>query len=179
MSTKIKFIGVGMAAVIAGQAGAGIVQGDPSIVSPFDHAQVDVVWVGSNAGYTGELQWLGTSFEQPAQTLWTNKSAVPEQSFRLPQLFSAGERVDFQYEIVRGKLDAFATTRSADWGQFRVDASDPFDVMVGIEDIRLPGGDSDHNDAIFRVMFSQASVPSPGSVALLGMGGLVVARRRR
>lgn len=179
MSTKIKSIGIGAAAVIATQAGAGIVQGDPTIVSPFDHAQVDVVWVGSSAGYTGELQWVGTGFEQPPQTLWTNKDATPEQSFRIPQLFSAGERVDFQYEIIRGGIDAFSTARPEDWAQFSVDASDPFDVLVGVEDIRLPRGDGDHNDAVFRVVFSQATVPSPGSVALLGMGGLIVTRRRR
>ena len=87
--------------------------------------------------------------------------------------------MDFRYEIISGNIDAFETFDPTDWPQFEVDASDPLSVVVGVEDIRYPSGDMDHNDAIFRVVFSQAAVPSPGSLALIGVGGVFMARRRR
>lgn len=180
MRTTIRYSAVGFIAAIAAQSGAGIyVAQDPGIFSPFDNAQVDVIWGSSSAGYTGELQWVETAFESSPQTLWTNKNATPSQTFRVPRLFASGERVDFRYEIISGGIDAFSTNIVADWPQFVVDDSDPLNVIVGVEDIRYPSGDMDHNDAMFRVVFSQAVVPSPGSMALLGAGGLFMVRRRR
>jgi hypothetical protein len=170
---------IGVFAMAAGTASADIVQPtDPGIFSPFDNAQVYVSWISSDAGYTGELQWIDTAFEGGPQTLWTNKSATSGQQFELTRLFSAGERVDFRYEIIAGGIDLFSTGVQNDWAQFSVDASDPLDVIVGIEDIRYPDGDMDHNDAIFRVSFSQATVPAPGAFALMGLGGLLVSGRR-
>ena len=173
-----KFTAAGMCALIAGSASADIYN-DPGVFAPFGNAQVDIVWVSSNAGYTGEVQWVDTAFESGPRTLWTNHNATPEQVYRVPRLYAAGERVDFRYEIIRGRLDVFETFDESDWSQFRVDDSDPLNVIVGIEDIRYPDGDMDHNDAIFRVVFSQAAVPAPSALALLGTGGLFLARRRR
>ena len=165
---------------ISGTATAGIIQyDDPGIFSPFDNAQAEVVWVGSSAGYTGNLDWVNPDLESPDTTLWTNKSAKVDQRFMIPMLYSEGQRVDFTYEIIRGRKDAFSTADISDWGQFRVDSTDPLDVLVGIEDIRLPRGDSDYNDSVFRVVFSQAVVPAPGAYALIGGGCLLMSRRRR
>lgn len=180
MKTTTTRIGIMTAACIVGSSGADIYESnDPGIFSPYDNAQVDFVWVNSNAGYTGELQWVDTAFEAAPDTMWNNKNASNGQSYRVSRLFSAGERVDFRYEIVRGGIDAFASYVEADWAQFRVDSSNQFDVLVGVEDIRYPRGDMDHNDAVFRVVFSQATVPSPGAMALMGAGGLFMVRRRR
>lgn len=178
MKTMSTYAAFGIVATIAAGAGADIYQ-DPGIFAPFGNAQVDIVWGNSNAGYTGEVQWVDTTFEGAPQTLWTNHNATPEQTYRIPRLFAAGERVDFRYEIISGRIDAFATYNVNDWSQFRVDARDPLSVVVGVEDIRYPNGDMDHNDAVFRVVFSQAAVPSPGSLALLGAGGVFMTRRRR
>jgi len=175
MSTNAAFA---IVAAVAAGAHADIYQ-DPGIFAPFGNAQVDIIWGGSSAGYTGEVQWVDTAFESAPQTLWTNHNATPEQVYRIPRLFAAGERVDFRYEIISGNIDAFETFDPTDWPQFEVDASDPLSVVVGVEDIRYPSGDMDHNDAIFRVVFSQAAVPSPGSLALIGVGGVFMARRRR
>ncbi|MBO6738466.1 MAG: PEP-CTERM sorting domain-containing protein [Phycisphaerales bacterium] len=175
MSTHAAFA---IVAAVAAGAQADIYQ-DPGIFAPFGNAQVDIVWGGSSAGYTGEVQWVDTAFEGAPQTLWTNHNATAEQTYRIPRLFAAGERVDFRYEIISGNIDAFATFVPADWAQFSVDASDPRNVVVGVEDIRYPSGDMDHNDAVFRVVFSQAAVPSPGSLALIGAGGVFMTRRRR
>jgi len=180
MGNMAKITAITVFAGIAAQSSAGIYDSvDPGIFSPFNNAQVDVIWGHSHAGYTGKLQWVDTAFEADPQTLWTNKNATSNQTYRAPRLFSAGERVDFRYEIIRGGIDAFATYKERDWVQFEVDSSDPLDVIVGVEDIRYPRGDMDHNDAVFRVVFSQATVPSPGSLALMGAGGLFIVRRRR
>lgn len=180
MKTTTSCIAFGIIAAVAGHASAGVYSAtDPGIFSPYDNAQVDFVWVNSDAGYTGELQWVDTAFEAAPSTMWTNKNATSGQSFRVSRLFDAGERVDFRYEIIKGGIDAFASDQQADWYQFNVDATNPYDVLVGIEDIRYPSGDMDHNDAVFRVVFSQATVPSPGSIALIGAGGLFMVRRRR
>ncbi len=122
---------------------------------------------------------MDTAFEGAPQALWTNHNATPEQIYRVPRLFAAGERVDFRYEIIRGRIDAFESFDQADWSQFRVDSSDPTNVLVGVEDIRYPRSDMDHNDAIFRIVFTQASVPTPGSLALIGAGGVFMTRRHR
>lgn len=162
----------------AAQAGLAVFE-DPAIYSPIDGARVDIYWVDSSAGYTGELRWVDTAFEGAPQALWTNKSAAPNQRHTLPRLFGQGERVDFVYEIVSGALDSYFTGTEHDWSQFVVDDSDPFDVLVGVEDIRFPDGDMDHNDAVFRVVFSQAATPTPGTLSLLGGGCLAMVRRRR
>lgn len=177
-STTLVAATVTIAAGCTSLAKADIYQ-DPGVFAPFGNAQVDFIWGGSSAGYTGELQWVDTAFESTPRTLWTNHNATPEQVYRVPRLFAAGERVDFRYEIIRGRLDVFETFDEGDWSQFRVDASDPTSVLVGVEDIRYPRGDMDHNDAVFRVVFSQATIPAPGAFALLGMSGLVMTRRRR
>ena len=180
MNTTPTISVISIVAAVASQASAGVYFArDPGIFSPFDNAQVDVIWGGSDAGYTGKLQWVDTAFEGSPQTLWTNKNATPNQTWRVPRLFAAGERVDFRYEIIKGGIDAFATYEQDDWVQFDVNASNPLDVKVGVEDIRYPRGDMDHNDAMFRVVFSEAVVPSPGAIALLGAGGVFMVRRRR
>jgi uncharacterized protein (TIGR03382 family) len=169
------------AAFTASSANAGItIEEEIAIISPCDNAQVEVIWIGSDAGYTGELSWLNPLESGADISLWTNHSAVSGQSAVLPTRFDQGERVHFSYEIIKGGLDIFSTANEDDWTQFSIDSTDPHDVIVGIEDIRLPGGDGDYNDAMFRVLFTCGStVPTPGTFALLGMGGVIAGRRRR
>lgn len=151
---------------------------DPGVYSPFDNAQVKVTFISSSAGYTGVMNWISPDLESGGLALLNNHESALGESIFLPTTFQAGERIDFSYEVIRGGLDIFKTTEAGDWAQFRVDASDPNNVWVGVEDIRLPGGDSDYNDAVFQVSFIQ-TVPTPGSLALLSSGVLMVARRRR
>ncbi|MEX0876031.1 MAG: PEP-CTERM sorting domain-containing protein [Phycisphaerales bacterium] len=179
MNKQAKIVAMGVC-VTAGAAGAGEVTfQDPGIFSPFDNAQVEFVWMGSIAGYTGELSWVDNAFEAAPQMLWNNKAATTGDTIVLPRLFSQGERVDLNYSVIVGNQDSFSTAEHADWSQFTVEATNPLDVLVGVEDIRYPAGDMDHNDASFRVVFSEVAVPAPGSMLLLGGGCLVMARRRR
>ena len=179
-NTRIAIVSAAIGTMTLLSSGASAdVYADPGVFAPFGNAQVDFVWVDSNAGYTGELQWVDTAFEGAPQTIWTNHNAQSGQTHRVSRLFEMGERIDFRYEITNGGIDVFATYVENDWAQFSVDASDPYNVLVGIEDIRYPNGDMDHNDAIFRIVFTQAAVPAPGALALLSMGGLLAFPRRR
>lgn len=151
---------------------------DPAIIAPFEFSQVEIQWIGSRASYTGNLQWIDPAVSTVGGTLFDNKTAATGESYEIPRLYAQGERVDFVYDIVRGGLDTFSTAVEEDWIQFRVDATDATNVLVQIEDIRLPRGDADYNDAEFRVVFTQ-SIPAPGSLALLGLAPACALRRRR
>ena len=170
---------VGSASTLA--SAAIVVPEDPGIYAPCEGARAHVIWIGSDAGYTGELSFLDTSSPTASvETLFNNHASTPGDRIDLPGTFAQGQRLDFRYEITVGGLDVFSTDDENDWAQFSVDASDPERVRVGIEDIRLPAGDEDYNDAVFEVVFECGStVPAPGSLALLGAGGLMVGRRRR
>lgn len=184
-TTTTTITAAALIAVASGAASADLAIGtDPVILSPYDDAAATVEWVGSSAGYTGELNWLDAAMGGSADitvtptTLWDNKNASTGQSWRVPRLFDRGERVDFEYDIVKGGIDAFSTRRADDIAQFRVDDTDPTRVIVGVEDIRLPGGDADFSDAVFAVAFSPA-VPAPSGAACLALAGVLGARRRR
>ena len=151
---------------------------DPGIYSPFDNAEVRVTWLGSNAGYTGNLNWMNPNIANVSSTLWNNKTAVVDQSATLNVVMSQGQRIDFVYDVVIGGIDTFSTANESDWEQFQVTAIDANNFIVAVEDIRLPGGDADFNDAVFEVSFAR-TIPAPGSLALLGFGGALVTRRRR
>ncbi|NQX96068.1 MAG: PEP-CTERM sorting domain-containing protein [Erythrobacter sp.] len=179
MKTLMSTALIGAVGIAASHAAADIVWEDPAVFAPFDNAQVDFVWHSSKSGYTGELRWVDNVFDTEPVTMWTNKSASRSQTFRATRLYSKGERVDFQYEVVKGRKDTFSNFETNDWSQFEIDSSDPLSVRVGVEDIRYPRGDMDHNDAVFSIVFSQAVVPAPGALALLGLGGVIGVRRKR
>ena len=163
----------------AAATSADVIASDPSILAPFEFTEVSVEWIGSHAGYTGELAWINPDIPTVSTTLFNNKQAAQGQSYTVPRLYAQGERVDFSYDIIRGKDDFFATTNQADWAQFSIDASDPLAVVVGVEDIRLPAGDADFNDVMFRVRFSQSAIPAPGAMGLLAMSSVALIRSRR
>jgi len=176
------------AAILSALALASVAHADPvdsgdspefGIYTPFDNAQVEVTWLGSNAGYTGVLSLVDVAVSSSSLQLFNNHSAAVNENVVASRLYNEGERVDFTYQIIRGGLDTFATFIQTDQQQFQIDASNPLEILVGVEDIRYPNGDRDHNDAMFLVTFSPAEVPAPGALALFGSGLAMVSRRRR
>jgi uncharacterized protein (TIGR03382 family) len=176
------------AAVLSALALASVAHADPvdsgdspefGIITPFDNAQVEITWLGSNAGYTGVLSLVDLAVSGPSVQLWNNHGAAVNDKVVAPRLYNEGERVDFTYQIIQGGLDTFATYVQSDQQQFQIDASNPLEVLVNVEDIRYPNGDRDHNDAMFIVTFSPTEVPAPGALALFGSGLAMVSRRRR
>lgn len=151
---------------------------DPGIITPFDNAQVSVTWLGALSSYTGDLTWLNADTATVSPVLFNNKTAEVNDSRSLGVALNEGDRFDFIYEIVAGGLDVFSTAEQRDWNQFRVTEINETTFQVNIEDIRLPRGDADYNDAVFEVSFAR-TIPAPGSLALLGFGGALMGRRRR
>lgn len=178
--------------VCAGFAHASIATGDigaPVIVDR-NNARATVEFIGSNAGYTGELFFRGSgatigSIENPAipggpeegLLLFNNKQSERGSVVELPGLYQTGTVLHFGYGLTKPARVAgqgFFTDLAQDQNQFAFDASTG---LFSVEDLRLPGGDRDYNDAVFRVTF--ATVPAPGAMLGLGVLGLLGARRGR
>jgi hypothetical protein len=145
------------------------------IISPYA-ASFTVDFVSSSAGWTGQLSWLSNTESQTPFLLMSNKSdpnAAPTQVATV----GAGEAVLFQYEITRGTHNIFRQDDEVGGNQFRHQWTSDNTARLFVEDIKLPGGDADYNDAVFDVVFTP--VPTPGTVAIAGLaGGLLIKRRR-
>ncbi len=150
---------------------------DPSVLAPCDDATVTVEWIGHNAGLDGTLSWINTGIANTTPELFDSGVAGIGDKMVLDRTFALGERIDFQYAVYGQGGEVYRTDVQADWGQFWVEQVDRATVLVHVEDIRLPRGDHDYNDAVFKVSFSH--VPSPGPAALFGAGMLMMGGRRR
>lgn len=163
-------------ALAAGTAQAEYFVGQPIVVTN-GPAIVTVSYVGSDAGWDGVL-WLdgdssASSLEVP---LFFNHDNVLGNTHNLG-IFQAGQRIDFIYDILTGVNNTFRTDDPTTSAQFRWEWTAPDTIRVGVEDIKLPGGDGDYNDMVFDV--SMMSVPAPGAAVGLAMLGAVGLRRRR
>jgi hypothetical protein len=133
--------------------------------------EVTVEILSSSAGYTSDL-----SLVSPVEIyIGSNRDTGLLTSLGT---FAAGTEMLFQL-FVRDTEQAYftgAAPRNPD-GLIHANVvwEGPSTALVGFEDI-YGGGDMDFNDCTFRF---RGVVPTPGSVALFGLGGLLVARRRR
>lgn len=178
-----------VSAAFATAASADIIIGQP-VTSPVGLSTAAVEFRGSSAGYTGELYFLGWGSESQilhhapntnnndlGQLLFNNHSSTVGSSVDLLGQFGSESVLHFAYEIINpsNRYDLFRTDVNNDRYNFAYDMANG---DFGIEDLRedFGGYDGDFNDAMFRVTFQ--SVPAPGSLALLGLGGLAMSRRR-
>lgn len=86
---------------------------------------------------------------------------------------NAGVRVDFTLINTNTGLYNLTVTRLSDSAVFNFNGRH---INGGIDSIGLYSYDAEFNDQFFN---SVSIVPGPGSMALLGLGGLLAARRRR
>lgn len=182
-----------LAAAISTAAHAGLPYGvGNAIVVPSNNVTVTLVFDHSSALFTGNLYFLGTgnatTLLNPAPnsdgtglgTFIVNNHTSPiGTSVALPGVFNAGQVLHFAYDIVApigASTDVLRTDVAGDRMQF---AWDPENSFFAIEDTYLsnPKCDQDYNDIVIGVCFTP--VPAPGALALLGLAGLVGARRRR
>lgn len=159
--------------VQSGALGAMVI-GSP-ITVPADGASVSVTYVGSSAAWTGILYWIEPADDLAAE-LFHNKLSAPGESYDLG-LFEPFEPILFAYEITHGVQDIYFMDDPIDVRQFSYTDLGGGLYRVGVEDIKLPGGDHDYNDLMFDVQVTP--VPGPGALALLGLGGVRALRRRR
>jgi uncharacterized protein (TIGR03382 family) len=175
MNTMIK-MGVVGAAAMASAASAAIYIGQPLFV-PAGHEAV-VTFHSSDAGWTGDVYWMGGDQEREGlgQWLFNNHSSSPGDSISLG-VFENQTPLYFAYDITSGELNTFRMTDEVDIMQFAYEDIAANHFRMRIEDIKLPGGDHDYNDAMFDVQFY--STPAPGAATLGAMGLLLGFRRRR
>lgn len=194
MNANRKLLGALSLASLALVAPAGLARGDAIIgapvFAPVGLSTATIEFQGSSAGYTGELYFLGwgtqdtvlhrasnTSGNDLGQRLFNNHSSAVGSQAVLEGMFDSGSVLHFAYEIIhpRNRRDLFRTDAARDVNNFAWDGASGF---FGVEDLRRDDRryDGDFNDATFTINFH--SVPAPGSLALLGLSGLALTRRR-
>jgi hypothetical protein len=160
-------------AAFAFAAQADLVEGP--IIAQQD-AEVSVRFVSQNAGWKGELSWLGTVENAGSpQFLFTNRASSSDPAATIGTV-SAGESLFFQYRTVTGTLNTFRQDDAEGAKQFRHQWISSNTARLYIEDIEVPGGDKDFNDAVYDISFSP--VPTPGVLGILSAGLGFLARRR-
>ncbi len=175
---------------LAAAANADIIMGQP-VTAPSGLSTATLEFRGSSAGYTGELYFLGwgtegtvlnlapnTNGNHLGQLLFNNHESTSGSTVALLGEFESGSALHFAYVIVApsSKYDLFRTDVESDRYNFAYDAESG---DYRLEDLRRDyrNYDGDYNDAMFRVSFQ--SIPAPGSLALLSLGGFAMTRRRR
>lgn len=173
---------------LGSSASAAFVVGAPVVVTS-DNTQVSIEFMGSSAGHTGQLYFLGSGaspllIDSPAldsdsaglgQFLFNNHTSIVGATMTLDGLFSAGDILHFAYDVIAPSPVANRLYRSdsmGDQGHFG------FDLVTGdlrVEDLPLASSDLDYNDAMFQLTFTP--IPAPGALALAAVAG--VSRRGR
>ncbi|GAB4384673.1 MAG: hypothetical protein Kow0022_07950 [Phycisphaerales bacterium] len=164
--------------IAAVAAVAAIAQADMShdpIVAPFD-ADVLVSFVSQSAGWTGELSWLNVENETFSPQFLLSNRETPGETVSLGRV-EQGQSLYFQYEVIIGKANVYRQDDEVGALQFRHEWLDDYTARLFIEDIELPGGDRDYNDAVYDVTFR--AVPTPGALGMGMAGVLPFVRRRR
>lgn len=161
-------------AFFASFAAADMVSGP--IVAQQD-SEFSVRLISSSAAWTGELSWLSnTESEVTPVLLMTNKSSTNAAPTQVGSVEN-GEALYFQYQITHGTQNTFRQD-GAGADQFRHQWTSDTTARLFVEDIKLPGGDADFNDAVFEIAFTP--VPTPGVLAMAAVsGGLFIKRRRK
>lgn len=164
-----------VAAVAAVAAAAQADMSHDPIVAPFE-ADVLVSFVSQSAGWTGELSWLNLENDTfSPQFLLSNREA-PGATVSIGRV-GQGQTLYFQYEVTIGTANVFRQDDEAGALQFRHEWLDDYTARLYVEDIELPGGDQDYNDAVYDVTFR--AVPTPGALGMGMAGVLPLVRRRR
>lgn len=133
---------------------------------------VTVEILDSSAGYTSDLSlafpseiYIGSNREVGKVV---NLGAFAEGTEMMFKLFVRDTETSFFTGAAERNPDGIFHARVT-WESANV-------ALVGFEDI-TGGGDFDYDDCTFR--FTGVAVPTPGSMALAGVGGLLAIRRRR
>jgi MYXO-CTERM domain-containing protein len=143
-----------------------------------DNGAVNVTFLGSDAGYTDLLFYVGTGSEQ---FMFNGHATTVDTTFSLGN-FTKGTELTFRMHVNNTGDNFFTGPASANSDNV-VHAHASLDAnksaVVGFEDLR-GGGDRDYNDIQFRVT-NVSAVPEADTWAMLaaGLGLLGLVRRKR
>ncbi len=149
---------------------------DGPIIAPYD-ARVSVGFVSQSAGWVGELSWIGTLDTPVSPTFIMDNRASPDDPAIPIAEVRRGDILLFQYEIVSGTPNIYRQDDTYGALQFKHQWISNDIAQLHIEDIELPGGDQDFNDAVYAVTFTP--LPAPGSTALFCTGLALLVQRKR
>ncbi len=134
---------------------------------------------------------LGAAMTRYASIFGALKTAAPEAKFILPGYYNpmpAGSPYQPLYQSIVQSYNAFIAATAASAGATYVDLATPI-LGRELELTNIGAGDTHPNQLGYQVIgstinrtFTLTAVPEPGSMALLGLGGVAVlayARRRR
>ena len=164
---------------IAGSASAGYADRDEGLLFARNASSVTIELIERRAGWNGELSVINVdaeSVEDQTSFLLSNRGHDRNRIVDVGT-FDAGEAILFQYEVVSGQRNIFRMDDEAGLRQFRHEWLDADTARLYVEDIKLPGGNKDYNDAVYELNFS--AVPTPGALGVAAAGLALVARRRR
>ena len=140
---------------------------------------VTIALIERRAGWNGELSLINVDVEvgEPDTTfLMTNQSPDRARIGYVGQ-FDAGESLFFQYEVVSGTKNVFRMDDEVGLDQFLHEWIDPKTARLYVEDIKLPRGDADYNDAVYELSFF--TIPTPGAAGIAAAGLVMMGGRRR
>jgi hypothetical protein len=160
---------------------------------PFDNAQVIVRFNRAKPGHLGNFFFMGAgerfNITLPAHN--SHATALGQLLFdargrkrspvTLPGVYNRGNILHFAYDVVRPRDyndDVFRSVIRSDRKQFSYNRATG---RMGIEDFRRGWrfNDDDYSDLIVRILFRPVEVPTPGSMALMGVAALACLRPRR
>jgi|GEM_PF-4533517 len=161
-----------------GTAGADIARGTQEVLIPFDAATMTAEWIGPSVSLPGMVRW--TSARDPAVggTLFDVSEARPGDTAAFGGNFRAGESLllSFGPSTRPHAGNAFGNG----WQHHRTPVTAFENLSFGLEPAGPPRGRSGPDpfeQALFVLRFTNA--PAPSAAAVLGLGGLMLAGRRR
>lgn len=170
------------AAAVTGASGVafgGYAHFDEGPIVAREDSIVTMSLISRSAGWDGELSLINVDVEvgQPETTFILSNQLSERNRLEYVGQFDAGEALLFQYEIVRGTANVFRMDDEVGLDQFRHQWVNSHTARLYVEDIKLPGGDRDYNDAVYELNFR--TVPTPGALAAAATGLAFIGGRRR